>query len=157
MQILTNGKYLGYLSERFNELLSDIQKIDVDDLNINKANNWAEIENNCIILRELGFPLPGMYRDVSYSFFVGDVSDISVHVYKKMGKKYFCVILCDMCVDNKEKDYYFFVFNDSFDRNNAHRVYYKLYTDTFLFYSHISRYVLEKIMEIYERIKKIDN
>lgn len=157
MQILTNGKYLSYLSERFDEILSDIQKIDVDVLNINKANNWHEIENNYIILRELGFPLPGMYRDVSYSFFVGDVSDISVHVYKKMGKKYFCVIICNMCVDNIDKDYYFFVFNDSFDKHNAHRVYYKLYTDTFLFYSYINRYVLEKIMGVYERVKKTNS
>lgn len=157
MQILTKGEYLRYLSEIFNEILSDIQKIDIDNLNINKANNWSEIENNCIILRELGFQLPGMYRDIAYSFFVGDVLDMSVYVYKKIEKKYFCVILCNMCVDNREKDYYFFVFNDSFDRNNAHRVYYKLYTDTFLFYSHINRYVLEKIMGIYERVKKTNS
>lgn len=157
MNILTKGEYLKYLSEIFNELLSDIQKINVDRLNINEANNWREIESNCIILQELGFPLPSMYRDVSYSFFVGDVSDISVYVYKKMGKKYFCVIVCNMCVDNKEKDYYFFVFNDSFDKHNAHRVYYKLFTDTFLFYSHINSCVLEKIMGVYERVKKTNS
>lgn len=157
MQILTKGEYIRYLSKRFDELLCDIQKIDVDNLHINKPNDWREIENNSIILRELGFPLPSMYRDTSYSFFVDDVSDVSVYVYKKMDKKYFCVTLCNMCVDNMEKDYYFFVFKDIFDRHNAHRIYYKLYNDTFLFYLYIKHNVLEKIMGIYERAKKADS